>query len=296
MTHDDRAANQALTEAISTIARQGGEIERLQRELGDEAIARRLRDALLLASATGSIAAPTTRGRLLELIVETAATVTAAQAASLFLVDEQANELIFEVALGQRADDIRGIRIPLGHGIAGLVAASGHAMTISDARTDPRHAADIADRIGYMPDSILAVPLSLNEEVIGVLELLDKAGGASFAPSDMETASLFASQAAIAVQLSHTRENLSAFLVNILSTTEGHLVAAMPDLARDAQIFATQSAQDPAYGRALELAGLVHEIVIGGDDELRACRTILEGFAQYLRSSRAYSSELEVAW
>lgn len=83
------------------------EISRLKRRLADERFAEELKDALTLAAAAGSIAS---------------------RSAALFLIDEEAEELVFEVALGPEAEQVRELRVPLGHGIAGLVAASGQPM------------------------------------------------------------------------------------------------------------------------------------------------------------------------
>ena len=120
------------------------EVVRLKRRLADERFAEDLRDALTLAAAAGAISSPATHSRLLEMIVETAARVIPSRAASLFLIDEETEELIFEVALGSKAEEVRKFRVPLGHGIAGLVAVSGQPMAVSDAAKDPRQATDIA--------------------------------------------------------------------------------------------------------------------------------------------------------
>src|SRR5205085_10437617 len=124
-----------------TIARQAAEIARLRRRLEDEHYAADLQRALTLASAAGTIASPVTHSRLLEMIVETAAQVISARAASLFLIDVETQELRFEVALGQKAAAVKKFTVPMGHGIAGLVAMTGQAMAVSDAQRDPRHAA-----------------------------------------------------------------------------------------------------------------------------------------------------------
>src|SRR5207245_1557500 len=117
-------------------------------------------------------------------------------------INEETHELIFEVALGQKAQEVKKFAIPLGHGIAGLVAVSGQPMAISDAQRDPRQASDIARSVGYVPQSILCVPLFYNDQIIGVLELLDKADASSFTAADMETLGLFANQAAVAIEQS----------------------------------------------------------------------------------------------
>ena len=182
------------------LARAREEISGLRRRLADERSAEELRDALTLAAAAGAIASPVEHSRLLEMIVETAARVIPSRAASLFLIDEETEELVFEVALGSKADEVRKFRVPLGHGIAGLVAVSGQPMAVSDAAKDPRQAADIAESVGYAPESILCVPLFYEEEITGVLELLDREGAPSYGPADMATLGLFANQAAVAIE------------------------------------------------------------------------------------------------
>ena len=104
------------------------------------------RDTLHLAATAGIIGSPVSHARLLEIIVETGAHVIGARAGALFLLDEENDDLTFEVAIGSRAAEVKRFRVPLGHGIAGIVAASGQAMAIRDAAGDPRLASDIADK------------------------------------------------------------------------------------------------------------------------------------------------------
>jgi subtilisin len=136
--------------------------------------------------------------RQLQLIVATAAQVLHARAASLLLLDAASQTLVFEVALGDKAEAIKQLTVPLGHGIAGLVAASGQAIATSG--LDPRQARDIAELIGYLPRSIVCVPVVSGDEVLGVLELLDKDDDAAFSASDISSLELFAQQAALALE------------------------------------------------------------------------------------------------
>jgi GAF domain-containing protein len=285
MSDEPRAGDQdTLAHAQETIARQEEEIERLKRRLADERFAEDLREALILAAAAGVIASPVTHSRLLEMIVETAAQVISARAAALFLVDEEAQELIFEVALGSKAEEVRKFRVPLGHGIAGLVAVSGQPMAVSDAESDPRQAADIARSVGYTPQSILCVPLFYHDRVIGVLELLDKEGAPSFSATDMEDLGLFASQAAVAIEQSRTNRNLAALLGEVLQSIGGATDAGRQELQERTRAFAEGLEEDATFGRALDLARLVQEIAHQGENELNGCQAILRGFAGYLRS------------
>lgn len=276
-----------------TIAAQAAEIERLRQRLAHEHFADDLRAALRLATTAGTIAAPTTHARLLEMIVETAAHVISAQAGALFLVDQEAEELVFEVALGQKAAEVKRFRVPLGHGIAGLVAVTGQAMAVADAQHDPRQAADIARSVGYAPESVLCVPLFYNDEVIGVLELLDKAGASSFGPRDIEVLSLFANQAAVAIEQSRSQRSITALLGEVLGSLPGLSEPQQQDLKGRARAFEDDLRLEANYRQALELARLVQEIVGQGGNEGRACHTILQGFADYLRARPAWDGVRE---
>lgn len=296
MNDEPRAESpETPAQARETIERQREEIERLRRRIADERLAEDLRDALTLAAAAGTIASPVTHSRLLEMIVETAAHVIFARAAALFLVDEEAEELIFEVALGSKAEEVKKFRVPLGHGIAGLVAVSGQPMAISNAENDPRQAADIAQSVGYAPQSILCVPLFYEDQVIGVLELLDKEGAPSFSASDMEDLSLFANQAAVAIEQSRTNRNLAALLGEALRALDG-AGGGGEGLRERAQDFADRIERDAAFRRAFDLARLVQEIAHQGENELRACQTILRGFVEYLRSRKEPEDEMGITF
>jgi signal transduction protein with GAF and PtsI domain len=285
--NDTTPEPQSLEEARSTIARQAEEIERLGRRLADEGFAEELRQALATAAMTGTIASPVTHTRLLEMIVETAARVIGANAASLYLIDEEKKQLTFEVAIGQKAAEVKKFTVPLGHGIAGLVATSGQAIAISDAQSDPRHAADIAQSVGYAPQSILCVPLFYNEEVTGVLELFDKRGAPSFGGDDMELLGYFASQAAVAIEQSRTHRNLVALIGEVLDSLGGVPEHRIEALRQEASAFAKFTESDPKYRQALDLARLVQEISWQGEAELNVCRTILSSFSDYLKAKAA---------
>jgi GAF domain-containing protein len=246
-----------MSEAGETIAQQAREIAQL-------------RDSLSLALTAGIIGSPVTHSELLEMIVETGAHVIGARAGALFLLDEERNELTFEVAIGSKAEEAKRFRVPLGHGIAGIVAASGQAMALADATNDPRLASDIADSVGYRPKTVLCVPLFYGENVIGALELLDKEDGQTFTAGDLEALGLFANQAAVALQLSRMYQNIAQILG---STTDEQPAPGSPE----------PTEEDPASRDALELANVVHEIAQQGDAERKACLALLEGFAEYLR-------------
>jgi transcriptional regulator with GAF, ATPase, and Fis domain len=251
------------------------EARRLNRLLAGADAANGLYRTLTLASAAGTIATPTKHARLLESIVETAAQVILARAAALFLLDRDTSELVFEVALGGKAAEVKKFRVPMGHGIAGLVAATGQPIAISDAESDPRQAQDIAAAVDYVPHTILCVPLYYSGEVIGVLELLDKEGGAPFTGADIELLGLFANQASAAIELSRVNTDLDLLVAHIMKASGG------PDEGADAIAEAIRSTT--ALRASIELASLIQQIAGHGEGGLTLCKTVLTGILSYLR-------------
>jgi GAF domain-containing protein len=272
--------------------REGVEVERLRRRLADERFAEELREALILASAAGTIASPVTYSRLLEMIVETAANVISAKAAALFLIDQETQELMFEIALGQKASEVKKFRLPLGHGIAGLVAVTGQPMAVSDAQKDSRQAADIAQSVGYVPQNIVCVPLFFNDQIIGVLELLDKEGAPAFDENDIHILGLFANQAAVAIEQSRTHRNLAGLILEVLQSFGGMDEHRREGLHRGAILFGQHTEADPAYQQALELARMVQELTWAGPAEAKLCHSILTNFLEYLRARPMTMAEL----
>ncbi len=273
-----------LDEARATIARQADEIEWLRPRLADARFAEDLRATLTLAAAAGTIGSPVRHGRLVEMVVETAAAVIEARAGSLFLIDPATDELVFEVTIGPRAEQIEGFRMPITQGIAGLVATSGQAMAISDAHENPRVFKEIGDRIRYHPESILCVPLFYADRIIGVLEMLDKIGAPGFSGGDMRILGMFANQAAVAIELSRTYRHLAPLIGELLTSLGDIAPEQKRALSERSETFASHVEEEVSYREALDLAKLVQEIAWRGDEERVACLAILRGFADYLRS------------
>jgi GAF domain-containing protein len=114
---------------------------------------------------------------LLGPIVRSARAVFDSAACSIALLDHSSDELIFRVADGAGADAIVGRRIASNAGLAGWAVTSGQALSVSDLRTDPRFARDIAAETGYIPSTILVAPLLSEDDALGVIQVLDPAPG-----------------------------------------------------------------------------------------------------------------------
>ena len=127
-----------LAEASRTIEEQAREIERLRAHQHEDTLAENLRGLLELTATAGIVAAPASDRTALRAIVQAAASVLDAQAAALLLVDEERDELRFEVALGGSSDKVENQSLPLGEGLAGYVASTGQALAVSNVEHDAR--------------------------------------------------------------------------------------------------------------------------------------------------------------
>jgi GAF domain-containing protein len=162
---------------------------------------------------------------LLQSIVEVARAIFHAKASSVFLLDEQTDELVFEAVAGEGSESLIGRRFPSSTGIAGFVLVSRQPLVIEDVLSDPRFSRETAESTGFVPKGLMAVPLLHEEDVLGVLEVLDRPSDARFTLAEMELLGLFANQAAIALDLLQRARRAQATLAG-----EGEL-AALANLA-----------------------------------------------------------------
>ena len=254
-----------------------------------------LRGALALASASDALLAPSPLHQLLDLLVRAAARAIPSPEGALFLVDHERGVLTFDVVIGSTAAAVKELTVPLGHGIAGLVAVSGQPLAIANAREDPRHARDVAAQSGYLPTTVLAVPVvDRDGTVVGVLELLDRQGQPTYDLHDVGLLGDFAQQAAIILEHRRAHASLAALVGRVLASLGGLPPEAERTIAARAVGFAAEVEADPSTRQTVELAGLVAEIAGSGPAGHRACRGILEAFAEYLRAVPAGGTGLEL--
>jgi GAF domain-containing protein len=156
---------------------------------------------LRAAVAAGVVGSEESFRLLLQSVVEVARAIFGAQASSIFLLDEEADELVFEAVAGHGAETLLGKRFPSSTGIAGWVLVTRQPLVIEDVAEDPRFAKGVAEETGYVPKGLMAVPLLNEERVLGVLEVLDRPQRSQFSLVEMDLLGLFANQAAIALDL-----------------------------------------------------------------------------------------------
>jgi len=156
---------------------------------------------LRAAVAAGVLGADEAYRALLRSTVEVARAIFHAKAASVFLLDEEADELVFEAIAGEGAERLIGTRFPSSTGVAGWVLVTRQPLVVDDLTKDPRFAREAAESTGYMPRGLMAVPLLTEDSALGVLEVLDRPQGSPFSLAEMDLLGLFANQAGIALDL-----------------------------------------------------------------------------------------------
>lgn len=247
----------------------------------DRSLKEELRDLLQALEGAGRATLPLSNEALLRSIVEAAARIFQAAAASILLVDEAEGVLVFKVATGASGHDLTGMRFPLDQGIAGYVAMTGQPIATSNVEQDPRFHRDFAVSTGYVPRSILAMPLISGERTLGVMEVLDKIDAPSFGMQDMELLGLFASQAALAIEMSQGMERMGeALLSGLLELAQSSGVSVSEELET-----LLQSTSDPSKRNdMLEMAATLNQFNRLGEKERSIALKVLAAFAEYVET------------
>ena len=162
------------------------------------------------AVATGMLPSEESHRALLQSIVDVARAIFGAKASSIFLLDDATDELVFEAVSGEGEGDLIGMRIPSSTGIAGWVLVTGQPIVIDDLQQDPRFARQAAERTGYVPQGLMAVPLANGDTILGVLQVLDRSKERAFSLGEIDLLIMFANQAAIGLDLLQTARRARA--------------------------------------------------------------------------------------
>jgi GAF domain-containing protein len=211
-----------------------------------------------VADATARAVEPGGHEEHLQAIADAAKDLFSAGACSLALVDEDGENLVYRVASGAGSDEIVGQSLPVGRGLAGWVVSSGMPMSLDDVASDPRFRRDIAERTGYVPKTLLAMPMETERAVVGVITVLDRKvpADAEAAQREMRLLGLFARQAALSLEGAQVFRSAGRLLLSALAdgAEDGDLVAALDRArstgARDSRRLAQLAALLARLGRA----------------------------------------------
>jgi GAF domain-containing protein len=210
-------------------------------------------DDLRAAVAAGVLGAEDAHRDLLSAVVEVARAIFRARASSVFLLDEENDELVFEAVAGEGSSTLLGRRFPSSTGIAGWVLVTRQPLVLTDVGEDPRFSREAAASTGFVPRGLMAVPLLAEDRALGVLEVLDPPGDERFSLAEMDLLGLFARQAGIALDLLQRARRAGAAL-----SGSGELGALGRVAAR------LESAPEEVRARALELVAALDRLLETG--------------------------------
>jgi signal transduction histidine kinase len=185
---------------------------------------------------------------LLRIIIQSATELTHTEACSIMLLDKRTGELRFTHSVGEGSEGLRDMTVPLDNSIAGWIVRKRKPLLIRDAKTDPRWNSQVDKTIDFDTRSILGVPLKVKDEVIGVMELLNKIDEQGFVQDDIQIANTLAAQAAIAIENARLLDELQQ-----------------------------------AYDELAELDQLKSNFVSIASHELRTPLSVILGYASFLR-------------
>lgn len=186
-----------------------------------------------------------------------------AEVCSIFEVDHERNELFFRLARRDPRRKTQAIRMKMGEGIVGWVASSGEPLVVPDTEKDNRFSAKVDSLTGFITRSIIALPIKHREQILGVLEVLNKRGPDAFDSEDLEVLAIVASQIGIAIQ----NAKLYTRLRQQFTLTEAELKETQARLLRSERL--------AALGQLAQ--GIAHEV--------RNPVTSIGGFAKRLKKA-----------
>jgi GAF domain-containing protein len=243
MSHDETPAGPGRDEALEALV----------------AVAVRAAAADRLAPAAGSAG--------LAAITEAAAAVLGATAASIALYDGATDALVFRVAAGPEGAGVIGLSIPAYAGIAGYVYSTGQPLAIADVATDPRFQRATAERTGYVPRSLLAVPLVDDAGLVGVMEVLDRRDGQPFDLVDLDVASRLAAAAIAIIRATRVEREAAVLLRDVLVELGGSGPEPLPSEAVEALVGAATERM-AGEDRLWRLADRIGRLRAGDPDDL----------------------------
>lgn len=200
---------------------------------------------------------------LLAKIMDAATRLLESERSTLYLIDRKANELVSKIA--QRAE-VKEIRLPLGTGLAGHVAATGEMLLVPDAHLDARFNPEFDLRTGYRTRDVLVVPVkNTRNDRIGVIQVMNSRGG-TFDATDVAVLQALAASAGVALENARLYERIELMLQSFVSTLAASIDARDPQTAGHSLRVGGYAAQlvrqlgvTPREQKLVYLSGLLHD-------------------------------------
>ena len=271
---NDEDLLRSLAAQVAIAVRNAEQVDQIQRR-------RRISEILL--DVMKSFSAELDVDQLLRKIVARTSEVMNAERSTLFVVDRKTEEIWSKVAEGAGLVEIR---IPIGRSVAGVVAATGESINITDAYRDPRFDQTVDERTGYRTRTILCAPIhNAQGEVVGVAEVLNKKGDI-FTREDEEFLSALAAQAFIALDNARLFEAV-VYMRNYNESILRSMATGVVTVDPDGRVGSVNPAFEAIFGlqtnwatspRVEQFLGASNESLIA---QLRRCAAAGEAYKAY---------------
>ena len=168
----------------------------------------RIRELTLLNDVGRLLTSTLDFNEVLHIVMSQIQRIMRVEAISLLLVEEESKDLIFEVALGMAGPSIKNKRLTAGKGIVGWVAKKGKPLLIPDVYADPRFDRSIDESTGFKSQSMICVPMKIRNEVIGVIQVINRDDDDPFNEDNMYLLSSISMYASIAIEHANLYQEL----------------------------------------------------------------------------------------
>ena len=204
------------------------------------------------------------RKKVIKSVIKLACDMLQSETASVLLIDEATNELVFDFSTDLNANQQQKIRVPIGKGISGFVAQTGQSVNIKDVSKDSRWYADVDQKSGFETHSLLCVPLKFQDKIIGTAQVLNKVDESVFTQFDQKLLEAFAAQAAIAIQNARLFEELQT-AYNLLNEENIHLRKEITKIFKFENIIGKSKKMQLIFQLIEQIKDLPTTILIQGD-------------------------------
>ena len=138
--------------------------------------------------------------QLLDEIISASSKLLNAEASSLLLYNKEETNLYFHTLTGNKSATLKSQTLSLGEGIGGWVAAKRDSLIINDCYNDPRFNKSFDLSTGFRTRNMICVPMINNEDLIGVIQVINKKNNELFNKEDLQLFEALAVQCAVAIE------------------------------------------------------------------------------------------------
>lgn len=244
-------------------------------------IEHQLKAIVSVVDIAGALTAPIVRS--IESLLRQAANNMGSGEASVIVREGNKGGLKFLVAIGEVAHKLMKLKIPQGKGIAGFVFSSGQPMAVSDVGQEETFYAEVDKKTGYSTQTILATPLRVDGEVVGVLEFVNRISEKQepFTPDEMDIAAHYAEAIATLVDAHESACLIESIFVQLIDSVKNKKSVNEKELKNWLKEVRTA----PEHSEMLTMAVALREVASRGDAERKLCLDAIQALARYTAKS-----------